>query len=71
MNKTIREFSLNKIKEGLGKLTDSHRLRFKRMYSSDDLNKDINKVIDNMPDDKLDWALTQVENSVEKDINNK
>jgi len=31
-----------------------------------DLNKDINEVIDKMPEDKLDWAMQQIENTLAK-----
>lgn len=66
MNKTISNFTRDKIKSGLNKLPSGYQLMFKRMYSANDLNMDIYKVVDNMPDEKLDWALTQVETTLIK-----
>jgi hypothetical protein len=54
------------MKEGLAQLPESWVLLFKRMYSPADLNKDINDVVDLLPEDKLDWAFQQVCNSVDK-----
>lgn len=51
------------IKRLLHLLEDDHRSVFKRMYSHTDLNKDINYVVDDIPAKKLDWALTQCQNS--------
>ncbi len=68
MNETVIIFTRNKIKEGLNKLSEKHKLRFNQMYSFKNLDKDVNKVIDEMSEEKLDWALTQVENSMRKDL---
>ena len=68
MNETVITFIRNKIKEGLGKLSEEHKLTFNRMYSFENLDKDVNEVVDEMPEEKLDWALTQVENSMRKDL---
>lgn len=54
------------IKSGLAQLTDAHRLLFKRMYSHENLEADINDVVDDMPDDKLTHALSQVERTLAK-----
>lgn len=51
------------IKRILSKLEESNRLVFKRMYSHNNLDKDINLVVDDMPAKKLDWALQQCKNS--------
>ncbi len=64
MNETIVVFAREQIKEGLAKLEDAHRLRFNRMYSHDNLQRPVNEVVDNMPEDKLNWALSQVERSM-------
>jgi hypothetical protein len=52
------------IKEGLLQLEDKHRNLFLRMYSFNDLNKDINEVIDNMEEEKLDVAASQIERTL-------
>jgi len=51
------------IKRILSKLEDDNRMIFKRMYSHDNLDKDINLVVDAMPAKQLDWALQQCKNT--------
>jgi len=51
------------IKRILSKLEDDNRMIFKRMYSHNNLDKDINLVVDAMPAKKLDWALQQCKNT--------
>lgn len=34
------------------------------MYSPNNLQIDISSLVKSMPDDRLDWALTQVENTI-------
>jgi hypothetical protein len=65
MNEQLQTFARDTIKEGLALLSDSHRLMFKKMYSHEDLDADINHVVDTMPEDKLDWAMQQVMRSIE------
>lgn len=52
-----------RIKFVLSKLTDGNRSVFMRMYSHNDLTRDINVVVDELPAKRLSWALTQVENT--------
>ena len=66
MNNTVEQFTREEIKTGLKLLPDNWVLMFKRMYSHKNLDADINDVIDSMPSEKLDWALSQVENSISK-----
>lgn len=66
MNNTVSEFTRQQIKDGLNQLPESWQMMFKRMYSHNNLDLDIDEVVDNMPDEKLDWALSQVENSLKK-----
>ena len=66
MNNTISNFTRNQIKAGLKQLPENWQLTFKRMYAHKNIDWDIEKVVDNMPDEKLDWALSQVENSLLK-----
>ena len=54
--KQLRE----EIKYNLGFLTETNQRNFKRIYSPSDLDKDINKVVDEMPYKRLKWALQQV-----------
>ena len=69
MNSTLEIFAREKIKEGLGWLPVEWQRKFKLMYVPRNISidtMDINDVVDKMPADKLDWALTQVENSIKK-----
>jgi len=66
MNKTVVNFIREEIKKGLAQLEDKNRLLFNRMYSHDNLERPVNEVVDDMPEEKLNWALTQVENSLRK-----
>lgn len=54
------------MKQGLAQLPEDWQTMFKRMYSHGHLDADINDVVDSMPDDKLDWAMQQVEESLKK-----
>lgn len=49
------------IKRILNLLSDVNQTTFKRMYSHNDLDRDINLVVDEMPNKQLDWALKQCE----------
>lgn len=66
MNKTLSAFARQQLKENLAKCTDAQNHLFKQMYSHNDLNKPINDVVDAMPDDKLDWSMQQVEQTLTK-----
>ena len=66
MNKTIADFTRTQIKKGLSQLPSEWVHKFKQMYSHNDLNANIDNVVDNLHPDRLDWALTQVENSILK-----
>jgi hypothetical protein len=50
-----------KLKNELSYCTEDQKLIFKRMYSHNNLELDINTVVDNMIDEKLDWAIRHVE----------
>ena len=65
-NETIIKYSRNKIKRLLYKCTEAEQLRFKRMYSHKNLEASINHVVEHMDSSKLDWALTQIENTLKK-----
>ena len=66
MNKNALKFYKKEILEGLEKLPEDCQMKFKRMYSHSNLNKELKDIINDMPEDKLDWALTQVNNSINK-----
>jgi len=56
----------DEIKRILSRLEESNRTVFMRMYSHEDLTKDINIVVDEMSAKKLDWVLTQCKNTYYK-----
>jgi len=69
MNKTLEKFARDTLKENLEWLAlrnTSYIRRFKQMYSPGNLDLSIVEVVDNMPAEKLDWALTQVQNTFDK-----
>lgn len=66
MNNELQTFARQNLKEGLSKCTEAERLTFKRMYSHNILGLDIVKVVDSMPEDKLDWAMRQVKSTLDK-----
>lgn len=55
-----------RIKFILSKLTDGNRGIFMKMYSHEDLTRDINEVVDTMPPKQLKWALQQCETSYQR-----
>lgn len=74
MNDTIKDFAKTQIIEGLKKLPERWINKFKLMYGRDSRDesveeiyaKSIEDVVNGMPEEKLDWALQQVENSLKK-----
>lgn len=66
MNKELQDYARSQLKDGLSKLPKSNQHLFKRMYSHKDLEKSIDQVVDDMPEEKLDWAMQQVQRSVDK-----
>jgi hypothetical protein len=60
VNEQLQTFARDTIKEGLALLSESHRLIFKKMYSHEGLDVDINHVVNTMPENKLDWAMRQI-----------
>jgi len=68
-NETIKNFAKGKLKELLAECTEGQRLMFKRMYCHKNLDLSINEAVDQMDDGKIDWAMTQVERTIEKNFN--
>lgn len=77
MNETIKEFAKSKIREGLAEIPEEWQITFKLMYARGKRVKHLwqrsveeaklvplDQVVDEIPDEKLDWALTQIENSL-------
>ena len=75
MNKQLETFARTELKNGLAQLTEKHHRIFKLMYAPFDkgltvkerIGKySINKVVDLMEENKLDWAMQQVQGSLDK-----
>lgn len=71
----IIDFTRAQIKEGLSKLNEKCHRNFKLMYARDNGKRspedavamNIDDVVDLMEVEKLDWALSQVQRSLEKE----
>ena len=70
MNKRIVTFCKNFLKTNIKQCSEGQILLFKRMYSCKNLNLDIDKIIDKIPDDKLSWAMEQVERTLIRNSKN-
>lgn len=66
MNTTIEKYARNQIKQLLAQCNEEQQMIFKRMYSHRNLDLPIDAVVDNMPVEKLDWALSQCECTIDK-----
>jgi hypothetical protein len=66
MNKTLRLAAENILKNLLLECTEDQKTIFKRMYCHKNLELPINDGVDQISDDKIDWAITQCERSVVK-----
>lgn len=65
-NQTIKNLAKEMLKKLLSECTDDQQLIFKRMYCHKNLDLPINEAVDQMVDDKIDLAMSQVERTVEK-----
>jgi len=66
MNKYIQKFVRDTLKRDLFWCTPEQQMIFKRMYAFKNIEWCIHKVVDNMPSDKLDWAMQQVKQTLIK-----
>lgn len=60
-----KDFRKEDLKILLSLCTEQEHIIFKRMYSHENLNVSIDECVDNMDESKVDWALTQVERTIE------
>lgn len=70
MNNQLQNFARKQLKDDLKKCNESQQLKFKRMYADGNLNLNIDEVVDRMSEDKLDWAMQQVERTLKKVVAN-
>lgn len=71
MNKTLKNAAKIILKDLLAECTEGQQIMFKKMYCHKNLGLSINDAVDQMDDDKIDFAITQAERTVEKNITNK
>jgi len=64
--KTYQEILRNELKNGLAQCTSGEQRKFKRMYANGNLGLPIDEVVDLMSDDTFEWAMQQVQNSLNK-----
>ena len=72
MNSQLSEFARDYLKKNLSLLPEGSRDKFRAMYGYGPQCRDwevarskpIDQIVDEMPDDKLDWAMSQVENTL-------
>lgn len=68
MNDTLQIFARNMLKAGLAECSPGQQHRFKQMYADGNLELPINTVVDTMPCHRLDWAMQQVEATIQKNV---
>lgn len=66
MNKSLQNYAKNTLKEGLAQCSMEQQLLFKRMYAHGNIEMSINDVVDKMEVEKLDWAMQQVQSTLDK-----
>ena len=66
MNDALKQFAKDSLIEGLSKCTEAQIQLFKRLYSPNNLHLTISEVVENMPEEKLDWAMQQVQRTLIK-----
>ena len=66
MNDQLQTIARNTLKNDLPQCTEAQQLMFKRMYAHDNLDLSIKDIIDQIPEDKLDWAMQQVQRTLIK-----
>ena len=66
MNEQLQNYARNQIKEGLALLPEKNHHVFKRLYSHENLDANVNDVVDSIPEEKLDWAMQQVQRTIDK-----
>lgn len=75
MNPQLQQFARDALKKGLAECSPEQQDLFRRMYAPwamkgnfTEANRfmPINEVVDEMPEDRLDWAMQQVQNTIAK-----
>ncbi len=64
MNDMLIKYAKDQILSGLKCCNVKQQDMFKRMYSPDNLDLNIEDVVTNMPEEKLDWAMQQLQKTL-------
>lgn len=65
-NETLIKAGKDILKGLLSQCTEGQQMMFKKMYSHKNLELPINEAVDKMDSDRIDWAISQCERTVEK-----
>lgn len=67
MNKWLEQYARNWIKANLSVCTEAEQTKFRWMYGKKGSGtKSINEIVDEMETSTLDWAMTQIYNTLIK-----
>lgn len=66
MNDELQAHARDILKDGLTRCTKKSQQFFKRMYAHGNLELSIAEVVDQMEPEKLDWAMEQVQRTLDK-----
>lgn len=66
MNTHLKCFAKDFLNVHLAKCTEDQQIMFKKMYGKGNLEKNIMDIVEDMPSDKLDRAMIQVEQTLIK-----
>jgi hypothetical protein len=66
MNNQLVVFARETLKTDLQQCTEGQQSLFRRMYAFGKDELTLDEVVDSMPEEKLDWAMQQVERTLEK-----
>ena len=66
MNKQLEEYARGALRINLLECTEEEQHRFKQMYADGNLDLSMDQVVINMDISKLDWAMQQVQRTLNK-----
>ena len=66
MNNTMASYAKEYIKKWIVKLPEGYQRKFRHIYSEDNRELPMETIIDNIPSEHLDHAVTIIENSLNK-----
>lgn len=67
MNEALQDFAKKEILNGLKQCTKKQVQTFRQMYAYKNPDWTIKQVVESILEDKLDWAMQQVANTIKKE----